>query len=215
MGQAPFPHEVEPGEGGSGRNKTFSSLSYHHPSLFRDSHCSAEIRVLQSGGVELAGSCFPEHRPQLLAGMDLPGGARAAPRPRPRSCAGVRALPARHCPQQGSEELPALHLLLSCRNSIPVFLLRALCDLWGRLPAPPLIQMVSEKTLGRAERVSVFGLSLCRGYDHGRHFLTLTRKFQYEFGFVSPQLPGKKAESEVPILSTLSSLQCNTAMLSL
>lgn len=36
-------------------------------------------------------------------------------------------------------------------------------------------------------------------------FLTLTRKFQHEFGFVSLQLPGKKAESEM--LLTLSCIQ--------
>lgn len=38
----------------------------------------------------------------------------------------------------------------------------------------------------------------------GGIFLTLRRKFQYESGFISLQLPGKKAESEVPMLSIVS-----------
>lgn len=78
QGKPPSPTRLN--QGGSGRNETFSSLFLHHPSLFRDSHCSAEIPVLQSGGVELAASCFPEHRLLLLAGMDIPRGARAARR---------------------------------------------------------------------------------------------------------------------------------------
>lgn len=137
-GKLPSPTRLN--SGGSGRNKTFSSLSYHHPSLSRDSHCSAEIHVLQSGGVELAASCFPEHRLQLLAGMDIPRGARAARRTPPlaaHSCSGVRTLPARQSRQQGSQELPAPHPLLFCRNIVPVFLFRDLWDLWGQLPAPP------------------------------------------------------------------------------
>lgn len=49
----------------------------------------------------------------------------------------------------------------------------------------------------------------------GGIFLTLTRKFQYEFGFISLQLSRKKAESEVPMLSTLSSIQLSKPTLSL
>lgn len=49
----------------------------------------------------------------------------------------------------------------------------------------------------------------------GGIFLTLTRKFQYEFGFISLQLSRKIAESEVPMLSTLSSIQLSKPTLSL
>lgn len=115
-GKVPSPTRLNPGA--SGRNKTFSSLSYHHPSPFRDSHCSAEFHVLQSGGVVLAASCFPEHRLQLLAGMDVPCQAGAAPRTPASGTAAAGSEPCQHgTPSNG--ELPAHHPLLSCRKAYP------------------------------------------------------------------------------------------------
>lgn len=57
------------------------------------------------------------------------------------SCSGDRALPARQAQQQGNQELPAHHPLLSCRNTYPQ--LFGVCGT-GCLH-PPLIQMVPEK----------------------------------------------------------------------
>lgn len=120
-GKLPSPTRLNPR--GSGRKKTFSSLSYHHPSLFRDSHCSAEIHVLQSGGVELAASCFPEHPLQLPAGMDI----LDLQLQRGQSPAGT-AVPAAGQPRAASSPSPPF---------LQKYLSPALWGLWDRLLASP------------------------------------------------------------------------------
>lgn len=129
--------------------RLLAAFSYHHPSLFRDSHCSAEIPVLQSGGVELAASCFPEHRLQLLAGMDIPRGARAARRTpasgraqlqRGRSPARTAALATRQRRAASSPSPPFLQKYLSLSLWLG---LSGICE--NGCLQPPLIQMVSER----------------------------------------------------------------------
>lgn len=117
----------------------------------------------------------PEHRPQLLAWPSLLGrGLPAGPRPpTAHSCRGVRAQRTRQSWQQGNKEQPAHHHLISCRKYLTLaFWVRALRDLRGGEPVPHANPnaVPKEKTAGRAERVPVFGLSICRSYGHGRCF---------------------------------------------
>lgn len=136
-----------------------------HPSLFGDTHPAAEPPpVLRSRGVELAASCFPQHRPQLPARISPLG------RGLPAAAGGQSPAETRLAEQQGTKEQPAHPRLISCRIYSPQsFLVQALR---GGEPVPPThpIAVRKQKPRGRAEGVPVFDLSICRCYGHGRHF---------------------------------------------